>query len=88
MLAEPNNKPNEQVLTLVDKPKWGYFKADEISVDKYKDPDYLLHNKKSFITKQIVKELNKLGGLKFQLSLTIEFFEDDGETRKVVTKAG
>ena len=72
-------------LILVDNPKCGYFKTYEISVDKYKNPDKLFRDKKSGITKQIVKELNELSGLKFQLSLTIEFFKEADATRKVVT---
>ena len=64
-------------LNLVDNPKCGYFKAYEIFVDKYKDPNKLFHDKKSVITQQIVKELKELGGLKFQLALTINFYKDD-----------
>ena len=72
-------------LNLVDKPKCGYFKAYEIFADKYKDPNKLFHDKKSAITQQIVKELKELGGLKFQLALTINFYKDDGAEKKIVT---
>ena len=66
-----------QELKLADKPKCGYFKAYEISIIKYKDPNKLFQDKKLVITKQIIQELQELGGLKFQLALTIEFFKDD-----------
>ena len=72
-------------LNLDDKPKCGYFKAYEIFADKYKDPNKLFHDKKSAITQQIVKELKELGGLKFQLALTINFYKDDGAEKKIVT---
>ena len=72
-------------LNLVDNPKCGYFKAYEIFVDKYKDPNKLFHDKKSAITQQIVKELKELGGLKFQLALTINFYKDDGADKTIVT---
>ena len=72
-------------LNLVDNPKCGYFKAYEIFVDKYKDPHKLFHDKKSAITQQIVKELKELGGLKFQLALTINFYKDDGADKTIVT---
>ena len=71
-------------LNLVDKPKCGYFKAYEISADKYKDPNKLFRDKKSVITQQIVKELKELGGLKFQLTLTINFYKDDGADKTIV----
>ena len=71
-------------LNLVDNPKCGYFKAYEMFVDKYKDPNKLFHDKKSIITKQIIEELEELGGLKFQLALTIKFYKDDGADKKIV----
>ena len=75
----------KQELNLVDKPKCGYFKAYEISADKYKDPNKLFRDKKSAITQQIDKELKELGGLKFQLGLTIIFYKDDDAEKKIVT---
>ena len=69
-------------LKLVDKPKCGYFKAYEMFVSKYKDPNKLFNDKKSIITKQIAEEF---GGLKFQLALTIQFYKDDGADMKIVT---
>ena len=75
----------KQELNLVDKPKCGYFKAYEISADKYKDPNKLFRDKKSVITQQIVKKLKELGGLKFQLGLTIIFYKDDDAEKKIVT---
>ena len=75
----------KQELNLVDKPKCGYFKAYEISADKYKDPNKLFRDKKSVITQQTDKELKELGGLKFQLGLTIIFYKDDDAEKKIVT---
>ena len=72
----------KQELNLVDKPKCGYFKSYEISADKYKDPNKLFRDKKSIITQQIDKELKELGGLKFQLGLTIIFYKDDDAEKK------
>ena len=72
-------------LKLVDKPKCGYFKAYEMFVSKYKDPNKLFNDKKPIITKQITEELEELGGLKFQLALTIQFYKDDGADIKIVT---
>ena len=72
----------KQELNLVDKTKCGYFKSYEISADKYKDPNKLFRDKKSVITQQIVKELKELGGLKFQLGLTIIFYKDDDAEKK------
>ena len=46
-------------LKLVDKPKCGYFKAYEMFVSKYKDPNKLFNDKKSIITKQIAEELEE-----------------------------
>ena len=75
----------KQELNLVDKPKCGYFKSYEISADKYKDPNKLFRDKKSVINQQIDKELKELGGLKFQLGLTIIFYKDADAEKKIVT---
>ena len=72
-------------LKLVDKPKCGYFKAYEMFVSKYKDPNKLFNDKKSIITKQIAEELEELGVLKFQLALIIQFYKDDSADMKIVT---
>ena len=72
-------------LKLVDNPKCGYLKAYEMFVNKHKDPNKLFNDKKSIITKQIIEELEELGGLKFQLALTIQFYKDDGADIKIVT---
>ena len=68
------------------KPNGGYFKAYELSAYKYKVPDKLFHDKKSVVTKQVVKELDEMSGLKFQLGLTKEFFKDDSESCNMVIK--
>ena len=77
------NKTTE--LKLVDKPKCGYFKAYEISVKDYKDPQKLMKDKKSIVTNQINEDMKDLKALKFQLGLTVEFFKDDGEIKKYTT---
>ena len=46
-------------LILVDKPKCGYFKSYEISVDKYKDPDRLFRDKKSCYHKTNCKRIKR-----------------------------
>ena len=75
----------ESGLRLVDNPKCGYFKAYEMFVSEYKDPNKLFNDKKKFIIRQITEELEELGGLKFQLALTIQFYKDDGADVKMVT---
>ena len=72
-------------LKLVDKPRCGYFKAYEMFVSDYKDPNKLFNDKKQIIIRQITAELEELGGLKFQLALTIQFYKDDGADMKIVT---
>ena len=59
--------------------------AYEISADKYKDQNKLFRDKKSVINQQIDKELKELGGLKFQLGLTIIFYKDNDAEKKIVT---
>ncbi|MCU7801539.1 MAG: hypothetical protein KZQ70_15750, partial [gamma proteobacterium symbiont of Lucinoma myriamae] len=73
-------RESEPELKLVDKTKCGYLRAHEISARRYKDPQKLLTDKKSSLTKKIVNDMLELKGLKFQLALTVRFSKDKKET--------
>ena len=77
---------SRKVLKLVDKPLCNYFKAYEIDVHKYKDPNVLFNDKKSIILDQIRKDIKEYNGIKFSIGLSLKFFKDelDGERKEVV----
>ena len=50
-----------------------FYKSIKKDISHFKDPTYALNHFKKFILSQIKKEFNDIGGLKFQLAMTIKF---------------
>ena len=70
-------KETESNLKLVDIPLCNYIKTYEIDAHKYKDTSILFDYKKSNIIDKINKDIKEYNGVKFSLSLSLQFFKDE-----------